>query len=86
LSRRELTIAAVAIVGGGITFALIAARASHDRGGWRNVAPAARPSAAAGPRAREEGDSSLSTAARLLDCNQHHVAAFELPAENTVAI
>ena len=82
---------AAAIVGGGIiTFALIAARGGPSTTvSAANVAPAARPSAAARPAAApaKKATQVWSTARRgYWTANQHHAAAFELPAENTVAI
>jgi hypothetical protein len=90
LSRRELVIIALAlVVGGGLTFTLLS-----SRGGASTTLAAANPTpakAAPAPAPRRPAappaTQKWSTARRAYwTANQHHSDAFELPAENTVAI
>jgi hypothetical protein len=90
LSRRELTIMAAAIaVGGLIMFAMMSTRGGPSTAvAASSVAPAKRASAPSAPsRPAPAATQVWSTARRgYWTANQRHTAAFELPAENTVAI
>jgi hypothetical protein len=89
LSRRELMIIGGAVaLGSVLTFALVGSRG----GGSTTVAAAnrapVRSAAASVPAAPEAAATQVWSTARrgYWTANQHHSAAFELPAENTVAI
>ena len=88
--RRELTIAVAVIVGGGLlVFAALAGRGTAPT---TVVASSAVPAKRAAPDERpsapvRKATQAWTTARRgYWTANQRHAAAFELPAENTVAI
>lgn len=90
LSRRELVIIAAALaVGAVLTFAMLASRGGASttlvaaNRAAAKAAPAPAPARPAAPAATQK----WSAARRAYwTANQHHSDAFELPAENTVAI
>lgn len=88
--RRELTIAVATIVGGGLlVFAAMAGRSgSSSAVAASSTAPAKRaPAAERSSTPARTATQAWSSARRgYWTANQRHAAAFELPAENTVAI
>ncbi len=91
LSRRELVIIGVALaVGAVLTFALLSSRGASTTLAAANRTPvkaASAPTPAPARPAAPVGTQKWSTARRAYwTANQHHSDAFELPAENTVAI
>ena len=88
--KRELTIAVAVIVGGGLlVFAAMAGRGSAPTTVVASsAAPVKRAPAVVRPSAPAHKATQIWTTARrgYWTANQRHTAAFELPAENTVAI